>query len=131
MDGWGEGFNDLTPTSPIGGNTGTTLGRQRLNAFNFAASIWGQSLSSNAEIRVEARMDPQTCEATTATLGSAGPEAFARSFSGAPVADTWYPIALANALFGSELSPQGNDIGVTFNSTLNAGNVDCLGGITW
>jgi len=26
----GEGFNDNTPVDPIGGNTGTTLGEQRL-----------------------------------------------------------------------------------------------------
>src|SRR5690242_19174650 len=27
----GEGFNDPTPAAPVGGNTGTTLGQQRLN----------------------------------------------------------------------------------------------------
>jgi hypothetical protein len=30
IDDPGEGFNDPTAASPIGGNTGTTLGQQRL-----------------------------------------------------------------------------------------------------
>ena len=29
----GVGFNDATVVAPIGGNAGTTLGQQRLNAF--------------------------------------------------------------------------------------------------
>lgn len=41
-DAAGVGFNDTTAVAPIGGNTGTTLGQQRLNAFQFAANIWGQ-----------------------------------------------------------------------------------------
>ena len=31
-DGAGEGFNDPTPATPVGGNTGTTVGQQRLHA---------------------------------------------------------------------------------------------------
>ncbi len=34
----GVGFNDPTGTAPVGGNTGTTLGQQRLNAFQAAAN---------------------------------------------------------------------------------------------
>src|SRR5262249_22715097 len=33
----GVGFNDPTPVAPVGGNTGTTLGQQRLNSFQYAA----------------------------------------------------------------------------------------------
>ena len=29
----GVGFNDATAAAPVGGNPGTTLGQQRLNAF--------------------------------------------------------------------------------------------------
>src|SRR6476659_6293301 len=46
------GFNDPTPVAPVGGNPGTTLGQQRLNAFQYAASIWGTTLDNNAAIRV-------------------------------------------------------------------------------
>ena len=37
----GVGFNDPTPVAPVGGNPGTTLGEQRLLAFQHAAGIWG------------------------------------------------------------------------------------------
>lgn len=36
----GAGFNDPTPRAPVGGNPGTTLGQQRLFAFEHAAAIW-------------------------------------------------------------------------------------------
>jgi hypothetical protein len=42
-DGAGEGFNDTTSVSPVGGNSGTTLGAQRLNAFTHAANLWERS----------------------------------------------------------------------------------------
>ena len=131
LDGPGEGFNDPTPVAAVGGNTGTTLGQQRLNAFNFAATIWANILASNVEVLAGANFDAQTCTPTSAILGSAGPENFFRDFAGAPIAGTWYPVALANALFGSDGDPGGNDIGATFNSELDLGNPGCLGGITW
>ena len=37
----GVGFNDPTPGAPVGGNIGTTVGQQRLIAFQRAANIWG------------------------------------------------------------------------------------------
>src|SRR5262245_40673576 len=76
-DGVGEGFTDPTPMAPVGGNAGTTLGAQRLNAFQHAADIWAGLVSSPVTIRVGAKFNPQTCSATSAVLGSAGPtEAF-------------------------------------------------------
>ena len=46
VDAPGEGFNDPTPAAPVGGNTGTTRGQQRLKAFEYAASIWSARLRS-------------------------------------------------------------------------------------
>jgi hypothetical protein len=114
-DGPDEGFNDPTPASPVGGNSGTTLGAQRLIAFQRAADIWGALLDSAVKIRVNATFDPQACSATSAVLGSAGPTTAVRDFAGAPVPATWYPIALANALHGSDLDA-GADINAQFNS---------------
>ncbi|MBN9341332.1 MAG: hypothetical protein J0H52_14800, partial [Comamonadaceae bacterium] len=37
----GIGFNENTAAVPVGGNTGTTIGAQRLIAFQHAANIWG------------------------------------------------------------------------------------------
>jgi hypothetical protein len=117
-DGAGEGFNDPTPVAPVGGNTGTTLGQQRLIAFQRAAELWGAKLNSPVEIRVGANFDPQACSATSAVLGAAGPNNFFRDFAGAPVAGTWYPVALANALRGLDLDPSAVDIVATFNSAI-------------
>jgi hypothetical protein len=129
MDGPGEGFNDATPATPVGGNPGTTVGDQRLNVFNHAAGIWAALLPSAITIRVEARFNPQFCSSSSAVLGSAGPIDVFRDFAGAPVAATWYHVALANKLAGVDLSGS-NDISATFNSNLN-GNPSCLGGTGW
>ena len=50
----GVGFNDPTPAAPVGGNPGTTVGDQRLNAFTHAAGIWGGTLDSSVEIFIQA-----------------------------------------------------------------------------
>ncbi len=39
IDSAGEGFNDNTPAVPVGGNDGTTVGQQRLIAFQYAAGF--------------------------------------------------------------------------------------------
>jgi hypothetical protein len=129
-DSAGEGFNDPTPWTPTGGNPATTLGQARLNAFQYAADLWGACINSNVTIVVEAQMDPLTCNATSAILGWAGASTIHRDFTGAPLAGTWYPQALGNALRGSDLSPSNADIIATFNSNLN-GDSGCLGGREW
>ena len=63
-DNPGEGFNDPTPVAPVGGNTGTTLGQQRLIAFRRAADIWAGLIASAVTIRVGATFDPLPCNAT-------------------------------------------------------------------
>ena len=130
VDGAGEGFNDATPAVPVGGNPGITLGAQRLNAFTFAANLWAARLQSTVTIVVNAKMDPQTCTASSAVLGSAGTTTVHANFVGAPVSNTWYCQALANSLAGTDLSPANPDISATFNSNLN-GSAGCLGGKKW
>lgn len=112
FDGAGEGFNDPTPATPVGGNPGTTVGQQRLNAVQFAADIWGATLDSNVEIRIQGRFDPLTC----GVLAQAGTITVARNFSGAEFLNTWYHVALANRRAGEDLFPADNDIHATFNS---------------
>lgn len=131
MDGAGEGFNDATPTAPVGGNAGTTLGQQRLIAFQSAADQWGATLTSTQTIVIRASFDPLTCTATSAVLGSAGAYNIWRDFPGAAQANTWYPQALANKLTGANLSAgdplNGQDIQARFNSRLGL-FPDCLPG---
>lgn len=131
LDGAGEGFNDPTPRAPVPGNPGVTLGQQRLNLFNAAAAVWGAALRSNVTIRVGSAFDPLLpCDPGGAVLGAAGPEEAYRDFAGAPVAATWYVVAVRNAIVGNDANAGVDDIGATFNSTLDAGT-PCLGGASW
>lgn len=126
----GVGFNDTTPAAPVGGNPGTTLGQQRLNAFTYAANIWGQTLTSAVPIVIDARFTALSCTATGAVLGSAGATQIFATFPGAPNQDSLYSYALANKLYGSEISDTpGAQINANFNS--NLGNTGCLTGTTF
>jgi hypothetical protein len=126
----GVGFNDTTPVAPVGGNTGTTVGAQRLIAFQRAAEIWGTLLDSSVEIRIQASFSALSCDATSAILGSAGPAQVISDFPGARVSGTLYPSALANKQAGTRDPRIGpNDIRANFNVNLGAAN--CLAGVPW
>lgn len=120
IDGAGEGFNDPTPAAPVGGNAGTTLGQQRLIAFQHAASIWGATLDSNQTIVIQAAFNPLAA----GVLGSAGTTFIFRDFAGAagfPGAEfpaTWYGSSLADKRAGAELNPTPGtpDINAQFSS---------------
>lgn len=120
------GFNDPTPAAPVGGNSGITLGQQRLIAFQYAASVWGAALDSAVPIRVAASFVPLTCTATTATLGSAGASDIYSDFPNAPRPATWYPAALASKLAGIDQTPADQPhIVARFNSRLGLFD-DCM-----
>ena len=123
----GIGFNDNTPASPVGGNPGTTLGQQRLNAFTFAASTWGATLNSNVTINIQAQFSALACTATSATLGSAGATNVFRDFPGNLISGHWYSYALANKLAGEEIGAGTPQINANFNSNLGL-NPNCLPG---
>src|SRR5688572_3526675 len=90
-DAAGVGFNDATAVSPVGGNPGTTIGQQRLNAFQRAADIWGATLPNGPTITVRASWDNTlTCSANSGTLGSAGSLSLFRNFPNAPFINTWF-----------------------------------------
>ncbi len=123
------GFNDPTPATPVGGNNGTTVGQQRLIAFQHAADVWGALLDSPVEIRVRATFDQLDCDATSGVLGAAGPTRSVMDFPGAPLPGTWYPVALANRIAGTDLFPGSDDIVAQFNSSV--GSTGCLEGSSW
>ncbi|NNC88954.1 MAG: hypothetical protein HKN82_10900 [Akkermansiaceae bacterium] len=112
LDGAGEGLNDPTPASPSGGNPGTTVGERRLLVLEEAGRIWGRFLVSTVPIRVEVEFS----SLSSGVLAGAAPIDLEENFANAPVADTWYPVALANSLAGADLQPSRNDITVTVNS---------------
>lgn len=128
-DAAGEGFNDPTPAQPVGNNFGTTIGAQRLIAFQFAADIWGATLDSVSEIRINANFDPLSCTANSGVLGSAGTARILRNFSGTEYGDTWYHSALADKRAGRDLSTANADINARFNS--NLGSAGCLENSSW
>jgi hypothetical protein len=124
----GQGFNDPTPAVPVGGNTGTTLGQQRLIAFQRAADLWGATLTSSVPIRIGASFQALSCTATSAVLGSAGANEIWSDFTNAPRANTWYPSALASKLAGEDVATPGEPhIIARFNSRLGL-FPDCLPG---
>lgn len=112
----GEGLNDPTPVEPVAGNTGTTLGQQRLNAMQAALDVWGARLVSNVPIVVRVNFNPEGCGGT---LAFAGPVSGFFDFANAPRPGTVYVDALADSLAGQDLSPDNPDIETTINSSLD------------
>ena len=144
VDAPGAGFNDPTPVSPVGGNSGTTLGEQRLIVFQTAANIWGDRLESDVDIIVQATFDDLSCGPTSGVLGAAGPIQIFRSDAPAPagiVPDTWYHAALFNSITGVDAAPGDPDPGLLeppfaddivafFNGAIGT-DPNCLTGLNW
>jgi hypothetical protein len=130
FDGPGVGFNDPTPVEPVGGNTATTLGEQRLAVFNLAAQEWGSKLESDVPIIVAAFFGPQPCSPTSGVLASAGPTTVFRDAPEFPLPATWYVGALADSLTGVDQSPGVVDIVTRFNGDIGV-NPNCLTGQDW
>lgn len=130
-DGFNEGFNDNgAPFSGQTGNSGSTLGQQRLNVFKAAADYWEARINSPVAIKVGINFDSLDCNSNSAILGSAGPNFAFFDFPGAPIANTWYVEAVANSLAGSDGEPRLTDISATFNSRIDNNN-GCLSGTNW
>ncbi len=133
--GTARGFYDATPTNPVGGNLGRTLGEQRRIAFEKAVSIWADVVSSSVTITIEAQMIPLPCDAQGAILGQASATSAVAMSATSGARELTYPIALANALDGSDLEPasadnlSGAEIQAEFNSEM--GKAGCLDGTSF
>ena len=134
----GVGFNDTTPVAPVGGNTGTTLGAQRMQVYEKVAAYWASQLTNSVPITVSTAWESLGCTEDSAVLGSAGAWNGWYAFPGNPTPNTWYPAALANKLAGVNLS-EGNaddgtgyanvDIKAQFN--IDLGTPGCMDGAAW
>lgn len=122
-DAAGVGLNDPTPAAPVGGNTATTIGGQRIRVYEYAMKLWGNVLGSNAPVLIHASFPALACDAGSAVLGSAG------AWWVASDSTTYYHGALANALTNSDLNPAAPEIQARFNPNLGAAN--CLAGSGW
>lgn len=129
MDDAGEGFNDPTPFTPMGGNNATTRGQARLMAFQYAADKIASVLSGDYVITIDASMSSLGGTGTQATLGSAGAVAYVYDFVGVPEKNMLYPIALANKFFGRDIDPTKADILAHFNADIDSD--DILTGSRW
>jgi PA domain-containing protein len=133
--GTGKGFDDPTPAATVGGNTGTTVGQQRLNVFNYVAGIWGQALDSASEIKIYASFAPLSCTATAGTLGGTSVSWWEANFPGAAFTNTWYHVTLASKLAGVDLEShpedplEDSDMIIQFNGKL--GSPGCLETSHW
>lgn len=84
-------------------------------AMDYALSIWESLISSDVPIYVEARWE----RLGSNTLGSCGANSYMINFEGAPMADTWYPVALAEKITGREMTgPANPDMTASFNSIM-------------
>ncbi|MCD8531901.1 MAG: Ig-like domain-containing protein, partial [Saccharospirillaceae bacterium] len=126
-DGSGEGFNDATAVSAVGGNNATTLGAQRLAVFSRAADILNATFDIAVTVNVNSSFDPLFCTTNSATLGSAG----AANYQFVNDGGVWtvYADALANQLQGSDVEPAQAEINAQFNSGI--GNPGCLQSSGW
>lgn len=85
-----------------------------ITAFEYAASIWETLITSTVPIEISACWtnfgDPDI-------LGVGGADDYYSNFTGAPLANTLYPTALANALAGTRVHGSTMDIHVAYGST--------------
>jgi hypothetical protein len=102
------------PTANIVVNYSGTWDPQAQAAFDYAVGIWEGLISSPVPIIVDAYWEPLP----TGVLGSSGPTRFFANFQGAPQSNTLYPVALANKMYGSDLSGLA-DIQASFNSNFS------------
>ncbi len=88
-------------------------------AFDFAASIWEHHLTSTVPIRIEAEF----VALSIGILGGARPEEYWRNFNAdpPPLANTWYPVALANKLSEVDMNPTDVDIVCQFTTNAQLG----------
>ncbi len=125
-DAAGQGLNDPTSVTPVGGNPGTTIGQQRLNVLQKAADIWGGILPGSVNITVYASFEPLSCSSTTAVLGGTSPDWVESDFAGGVLPGVWYVVAEASQLAGYDLEPGNSHMTTQFNSKL--GQSGCLSG---
>lgn len=83
-------------------------------ALDYAAGLWGTWISSTVPIEVTVCWMPNPSGGDA--LGTGMPSKYIYNFSGAPLVNTAYPIALANALTGSDLAPTWADMTLQFKS---------------
>lgn len=83
-------------------------------AFTYAANLWGTLLNSSVPVTINA------CWASLSpgVLGHSAANDFFRDF-GAPQVNTWYSVALANALSGTDLNGANAEMDIAYSNSIN------------
>jgi Carboxypeptidase regulatory-like domain len=97
-------------------------------AFSYAASIWASQLNSSVPIKINACW---TASLTGNTLGRGGTTSFRYNFTNAPRANTLYPVALANALAGTDLNTSQAEMDIAYNSNITSWYFGTDGNPAW
>lgn len=119
-----NGFNSATAASAIDGNNGTTVGAQRKLSFVKAAEIIAAQVDTPQALLVDADFNNLSCDAGSATLGSAGAVTNLGNVTpSAGVLNTFYPVGLINAIGNNDYDVN-SDITAQFNA--NIGTTGCL-----
>ncbi|QOX78507.1 hypothetical protein FY034_06045 [Trichlorobacter lovleyi] len=104
-------------SDPYGvGDTCTTWPDEAKTSFETAVSVWSTRVISSVPITIDA------CWATnlaTGVLGHAASLSAYQNFTNAPLPNTFYKVALANALAGSKLNVGQSDMYIAYSSTFN------------
>ena len=120
-----EQKSDRTGTF-INVNMATGCTADARETFAAAALYWADFIYSPVPINIDGDFKKLDCDANSAVLGSAGARRGLANFSGRPQVNTFYPIALANAFYGSDLYPSEPDIIMQYNNAI--GTAGCLEG---
>jgi len=82
-------------------------------AFQHAANIWSTRIDATVPMEIVAHWE----SSPDSFLVRGGPTRVFSNFDGAPVADSWYPVTLANQLANRDLLPDRPDIDIILNSS--------------
>lgn len=116
-------MNTFVPPPPPTGRPATATFEVTYNgftpqaqaAFQYAVNIWSSLLVSSVPIRVTANWT----SLPPGVLGSAGASTLYRDFPNAPQANTWYAVAVAEKLAGTDLNAtNAADINANFSSAI-------------
>jgi len=85
-------------------------------AIEYAVEIWEYLLSSSVPIYMQVNWQALS----SSTLGSCGASSYYENFKGAPLANTYYPVAVVEKILAREISGSGNpDMVARFNSSIS------------
>ncbi len=84
-------------------------------AFDYSVQIWESVLESSVTINIEAHWE----NLPDRVLAKGRPSVFYSNFNGAPLTNTYYPVALAEKLCKRELNPGEPDIICSFNKNIS------------